>query len=283
MGYDIFKFGALVQRTRPQRMPMMPSMGGDIPRYDTKSLISIESAVSDNAITWVKPHNTNLFVADRVLLVNVSWEDLDKNGFVAGKTVLLDGQCFRCRLLQVGEKGYVLNEWDRILDATNADNAFWHWENVYFWGADISFYDTAYRAGRGYNSARYWNNYSASLRDVNLGFRPALEPLPSDNPTPNINLEGIDFRLSNLPGSDDFCPILQPIQDNIFKDIPVGGKVRMYTLTENGCPIHTDESVKDLSKLVLTDRYFGDEYLFSWVISNGVAIASQSVPQQGKC
>lgn len=38
-----------------------------------------------------------------------------------------------------------------------------------------------------------------------------------------------------------------------------------------------DEPVKDPSKLTLTDRYFGDEYLVPWVISNRVAVAKQSL------
>ena len=51
----------------------------------------------------------------------------------------------------------------------------------------------------------------------------------------------------------------------------------MYTVTENGLPIHMDESVKDPSRLTLTDHYYGDEFLIPWTISNGVAVASTSV------
>ena len=54
----------------------------------------------------------------------------------------------------------------------------------------------------------------------------------------------------------------------------------MYTLVENGRPIHMDEPVRDLSKLTLTDRYFGDEYLLPWVISNGVAVAARALSQK---
>lgn len=46
---------------------------------------------------------------------------------------------------------------------------------------------------------------------------------------------------------------------------------------EDERPIHMDEPVKDPSKLTLTDRYYGDEYLVSWVISNGVAVAAKSL------
>lgn len=48
----------------------------------------------------------------------------------------------------------------------------------------------------------------------------------------------------------------------------------MYTFLNNGHPIPFGEPVKDASKLTLTDRYFGDEYLIPWTISNGIAVAS---------
>lgn len=281
MGYDIFRFGALCLDRKIQPVPLCPKDGGDIPQYDGKAAISLETSVPGKNITWIKPYGSNILVADHVLLVNVSWEDLDKNGFVVGKTVLLDRQRFRCRLLRVGENEDVPNEWDKILDVTSENNAFWHWKDVYFWGVDVADDDVAvddvsYRAVRGWSSARFWDYCHATSKDVGVGFRPAIEPLSSDTPIPNINLDGADFQLSSLPGGEAFCPILQPTQGNVFKDIPAGGKVRMYTFMENGCPIHMDEPVKDPAKLTLTDRYFGDEYLISWVISNGVAVASKS-------
>ena len=50
----------------------------------------------------------------------------------------------------------------------------------------------------------------------------------------------------------------------------------MYTITENGHPIHPNEMFKNATNLTVTDRYFGDEYLVQWVISNGVAVASKA-------
>lgn len=54
----------------------------------------------------------------------------------------------------------------------------------------------------------------------------------------------------------------------------------MYTFMESGHPICFGEPVKDAAKLTLTDRYFGDEYLIPWTISNGVAVANQALQQQ---
>ena len=279
MSCDVFRLGALCLDGKIQPVPERPTKYGDIPQYDGKATISFGTLVSKDSITWIKPNNSNLLVADRVLLVNVSWEDLDKNGFVAGKTVLLNGQYFRCRLLQVGEKESVPNEWDKTLGATNEDNILWHWKNVYFWGTNISIYNASGRTVRGYYSARSGTYYSAMRRGTNIGFRPALEPLPSDTLTPNINLDGVGFYLGSLPGSDTFCPILQPTQENVFNDIPVGGKVKMYTFLKDGSPIHFGATIKDASKLTLTDRYYGDEYLVSWTISNGIAVANRPIKQ----
>ena len=283
MGYSVFKFGAIYLDDEIQSVPEQPMFNGDIPSYDGKTTISIGLSKKGEGITWIKANGQNLLIADRVLLTKTSWEDLDKNGFITGKPVLMDGQCFQCRLLHVGNGENISNEWDATLDETGENNDLWKWAEIYFWGTDVSTNEASLRAVRGYHSARGWSFNNATYRYANVGFRPALEILPSDAPIPNINLDGIDFQLSSLPGGEGFCPILQPIQKDIFKDIPVGGKVRMYTLMENGCPIHTDESIKDPSNLVLTDRYFGDEYLVSWVMSNGVAISNQPVPQQGKC
>lgn len=280
MGYDIFKFGAVNLGDKIQLVPKQPVRGGDIPSYDGEAAISLGPAGKEESITWIKPNGLNLLIADRVLLNKVSWEDLDKNGFVKGKPILINGQYFRCRLLQVGESKNAPNEWDKVMDKTYEVDILWHWDKMSFWGTDMVTRHTQLRAVRGYYSARYWDFSNAASQYVHVGFRPAFEPLPSDNPDSNINLDGVDFQLTSLPGSNAFCPILQPMQENVFKDIPVGGKARMYTFLEGGKPIRVGATVKDISKLTLTDRYYGDEYLVPWTISNGIAVASQSIKQQ---
>ena len=273
MGHNIFQFGALYLNGKIQHIPQTPTYNGDIPQYDGEAVISIGAAKKGKDIAWVKPDGQNLLIADRVLLTKASWDDLDRNGLVRGKQIQVDGQNFRCRLLQVGKDEGGPNEWDRILDETGKDDALWHWKGMSFWGQEVSACVASSRAVRGYHSARYWSYYNATTRGVFVGFRPALEPLPSDTPTPNIKLDDIDFQLTSLPGGN-FCPILQPVNKDVFSDIMVGSEVRMYTFLNNGHPIPFGEPVKDASKLTLTDRYFGDEYLIPWTISNGIAVAS---------
>lgn len=280
MGYDIFKFGTLNLNDKIQSIPLYPTNNGDIPRHDGKAIISLEASALEKCITWIKPIGQNILIADRILLVNISWKNLDENGFIVGRPVLIDGQLFCCRLPHVGENENAPNEWDEVLDEIGEDNTLWHWDKMYFFGAELSTNNASICAVRGYFSARTWGSGNVAYGSAAVGFRPVLEPLPSYNPTPNINLDGTDFHLSSLPGSNGFCPILQSIQKNVFRSVPNGNKVRMYTFVENGHPIHMDEQIKDIAKLTLTDRYYGDEFLVPWVISNGMAVVSQSLKQQ---
>ena len=278
MGHNIFKFGALYLDNKIQHIPQQPIRNGDIPQYDGQAAISIGLEEKGESITWVKPNGQNLLIADRVLLVNVSWEDLDQNDLVNGKQIQIDGQYFHCRLLQVVKRKIFPSEWDKILDETGEDDTLWHWNNAYFWGQEKPTDVSPTRAVRGYYSARSWFSDGATNRGVGVGFRPALEPLPSDTPIPNIKLDGIDFQLTSLPGGN-FCPILQPVDKDVFSAITVGSEVRMYTFLNNGHPIPFGEPVKDASKLTLTDRYFRNEYLIPWTISNGVAVASRALEE----
>ena len=111
----------------------------------------------------------------------------------------------------------------------------------------------------------------------NVGFRPALEPLGTENPFLNCKLDGVDFQLGSFPGTAGLCPILQATQGNIFTDIPEGRGVRMYTFLENGHPINPYGTFCDKSQLSLTDKYFGDKYLIPWVISNGIAVGHSTL------
>lgn len=128
MGYDIFKFGTLCLNGEAKHIPRRPTSDGDIPQYDKISRISIQSVERGENISWIKPHGVNLLIADRALLGNISWKDLDKNGFVTGRTILLDGCFFHCRLLRTGEYKDVPNEWDKALDEAGEDNGLWHWK-----------------------------------------------------------------------------------------------------------------------------------------------------------
>lgn len=201
MGYKLFNFGALWLNDDIQHVPVQLGKDGDIPQYDNKSSIFIGAGSQTETIVWVKPDDINLLIADRILLGNVSWVDLEKNGFVKGRETIIHGQRFRCRLLRVGLKNDEPNEWDSILDETCDANFLWHCKRTAFWGIDTS----------------------------------------------------------------------------------DGKVVKMYTLLYKEKPVHPNSkdniviTAREAECIKLTDKYFGDEYLIPWIISNGVAIASKAL------
>ena len=133
----------------------------------------------DKAISWV-PVN-GLLIADRCLLTSISWSNLNAQNLVFGKEIKIQGFQFRLRLLKVGSTEGALNEWDTALDIVGDNDDLWHWSEMFFWGQEKSKIAASYRVYRGYSSARFWYCNPASPRVSYLGFRPALEPLPTDH------------------------------------------------------------------------------------------------------
>lgn len=169
-----------------------------------------------NKLQWVKikDGDKTLLICDRVILVSVSWDDLNGQGYVTGKTITIDGTKYKCRLLAGGSNRRnndwyaggtpTNNEWDRFItreevitglpapvssdldtnlnttDHNSAHNQLWHWVGVYSWCQETWAENASYRASRGYNSARYWDYDNAASQYANVGFRPVLEVLNTD-------------------------------------------------------------------------------------------------------
>jgi hypothetical protein len=119
MGYSIFKFGSLYLEGVARNIPENPMEYGDISSHKimpnmhpNKPQMSIgpTSGTDKKVISWVKPDGINLLVADRVLVVHMSWQELNKFGFVAGKKIMIDGHTFLCRLLKVGGSREALSQ-----------------------------------------------------------------------------------------------------------------------------------------------------------------------------
>ena len=215
--------GAILKRpTRPWRNDTTPSgasAAGDIPSMSgsmANYTFGDTPSADANKLQWVKikDGDKTLLICDRVILVNVSWDDLNGQGYVTGKTVTIDGAKYKCRLLTGGSNrrngdSYAggtptNNEWDRFItreevisglpapvssdldsstnstDLNSAHNKFWNWFYVYSWCQETYAEGASYRAYRGYNSARLWGWIDSSYRSANLGFRPVLEILNTD-------------------------------------------------------------------------------------------------------
>lgn len=285
MGYSIFKFGAIHLSNKILCVPQNPKEGGDIPQCTQRFKISIETESECEAITWIKPNGMNIFVADRVLLGNITWNRLKKDGFVAGKEIVINNQRFSCRLPRlratdnVERQGKILSlcEWDKILNETGDNDFIWNWKRAYFWGTESWGNKKTTAMFCGYHTPTFKHQAATTQKNEYLGLRPVLDPLGSNGPFLSLKLDGVNFQLSSIPGGWGFCPILKPASKDVFADIQDGYQVRMYTLVEGERPVHISEPGKDPAQLVLTDRYFGDEYLIPWTISKGIAMADRAL------
>ena len=191
----------------------IPQMSGSMANY---TLGNTPSAAA-NKLQWhkIKDGSKTLLICDRVILVSVSWNDLNEQGYITGKTVTIDGAKYKCRILTGGSNyrntsdAYAggtptNNEWDRFItreevitglpaplssdldssfnatDKNSAHNQFWNWFGVYSWCQEVYSGNSSNRAVRGWYSARFWSYHYASSRDVYVGFRPVLEILNTD-------------------------------------------------------------------------------------------------------
>ena len=130
------------------------------------------------------PHS--LFVADYAVTHTISWNDLNTTGLIFGKNYASGGVDYTLRAPSVGsnatgsgdsQRGVPQsNEWDTMLNKNSG--YIQNWNAMYSWGQDA--YSTSYRAVRGYYSARYWYDHTATYSGPDVGFRPVLEVLNSD-------------------------------------------------------------------------------------------------------
>ena len=91
------------------------------------------------------------------------------------------------------------------------------------------------RANRGYNSARNWNNNSSGNRNVNVGFRPALEPLPTDPSAIRHSQEALVIgRAGAVAGSlidaTAYDLVIQPNADGLIGEVSFAAKMQDGTL-----------------------------------------------------
>ena len=188
-------------------------MSGDISNY------SFGNTPSDDAkkLQWVKikDGDKTLLICDRVILVNVTWNDLNSAGWIFGKEVNIDSAKYKLRSLTGGTGPRSTNdwysggtptnnEWDRFVtreevitglpapvssdldsslnstDLSSAHNQLWNWMGVYTWCQETYSSNTSYRAVRGCSSARYWYDDYATNSSPVVGFRPVLEILNTD-------------------------------------------------------------------------------------------------------
>lgn len=211
---------------------------GNIPSFNAGQTVTFGNTPSTDAnkIQWVEINegSKKYLVADRVLLVNISWDDLNALGFITGANITIDGASYKVRSLtggsnyRTGSDNYsggapTTNEWDKWItnesalnglptptasdldstlnatDLSSAHNQIWNWFGVYSWAQETYTGNGSSRALRGYNSARIWYYNSSSNRYAGYGFRPVLEVL---NSVPVLS--GTDTALGNVSSAPTY-------------------------------------------------------------------------------
>lgn len=221
---NIIKLGSLFLDGRPVETGM---------QYVPSQTIEVGEMTPSKEIGWVAVNG--LLIADQCLLTNVSWDDLDVQGLVFGKEVTVQGLRFKIRLLKVGSKEDVPNEWDAALDAVGEDDTLWHWDHKFFWGQEPVSGSVSHRAIRGYTSARHWRYSYATNQCAFVGFRPALEPLPTDPSAIRHSQEALVIgRAGAVAGSlidaTAYDLVIQPNADGLIGEVSFAAKMQDGTL-----------------------------------------------------
>lgn len=218
----------------------IPAMSGSMANYVIGNTPSSEA----QKLKWhkIKDGSKTLLICDRNILASVSWDDLNAQSLVTGKTITIDGQEYKCRLLtggnnyRSGSDAYsggspATNEWDRFItreevitglpapvssdldsntnetDRVSAHNQFWNWGYFYSWCQEVYTGNTSSRSVRGYSSARYYVYSTSSTRFVYYGWRPVLEvlntaPLISDS-NRDLGDKNSDFDITYTVNDSD--------------------------------------------------------------------------------
>ena len=177
---------------------------------DAYKLTSARATTEEYAQREKYPHS--LFIADYNVTFNVDWNQLNEKQMIFGTPYTSYGVNYTMRAPSAGSQSNngtddsstrgipKSNEWDAILDKANQDwkdntsGYIKNWSGKYSFGQDN--YANAYRAYRGYFSARFWGWSSASTRHPDLGFRPVLEVLNPDT----LDSDGLKVFTLDLGG-----------------------------------------------------------------------------------
>lgn len=181
----ILKFGTLTIKGCIMPIPNMPTYDGDIIGYGHAEDINIANSVAGKGylISWIELA-PDLYIADRNLINNISWDSLNDAGLVSGnKRLLIDGEYYALRLPsgsdgKPGEYGCGChNEWDQMMDLCHENDELTHWLGLYSWSKEAHFENYGDHIVRGLSQARECFCHMHDLHNKWIGWRPVLQRL----------------------------------------------------------------------------------------------------------
>ena|SRR5690554_1545391 len=236
---DLVKLGTLYmgstkipRPTKPWKNSSKPYSNaevGNIQSYSAGATLEIRDTEANDAdkMQWIEviDGGKKYLICDRVMLVDIMWDELNAQNLIFGKNITIDGQQYKLRVLTGGAErreggpepsyggGKLPNEWDNWIvneanlpglpipsstdldstlnstDLNSPHNQKWNWMGVYSWCQETYLHDTEDCVTRGYDSARYFTHNYASRRYGSRGWRPVLEALWSP-PKMQMKIDG---------------------------------------------------------------------------------------------
>ncbi|MCW6094754.1 hypothetical protein LAV60_16390 [Clostridium sporogenes] len=173
---------------------------GDIYALKPGETITLKNTDSNSnyQLTWVyiKDGNKQLYISTKVLVTNVSWDDLNAKGMIFGTPVTIDGKEYKLSVMtNYNWRGIVENRFNIVglpipttEDTTQVNtygqldgkhNEVWNWWGIRTICQDIQGGEALCRGYSGANGAHYWATSDSSNE---VGWRPVLERIEVDPP-----------------------------------------------------------------------------------------------------
>ena len=271
----------------------------------TVDAYSLDSAADTDTTSY----EHSLFIANYNVTHFVSWDALDNQGLIFGKTYSSGSIDYTMRAPSAGtaynghygESGIPANnEWDTILKKSGQDSEdnttgyIKNWWPMASWGQDTWSNDTWSRTLRGYTSAHFCYGHPATGSIEDLGFRPVLE-VPNSDTLDSGGLKAVTLDLGGgkLGGSSEDIQIIvktgstftAPASDGLTRPNGDTGSYFMW-LGSNGKLYAPGASVPaDVTKLTaqfaLSEQFFltpGGRYYFDLSGANIPGTANGSLP-----
>ena len=167
--------------------------------------------------------NENIYISTQVWLPQITWRQLERQGFNSGVVVKIDGQHYLCRLPYVGVSGGDPNDWDDLLGKLNKqEQKIANHQRLFFWGIETAKTgsDSSWnnRVIRGGDDIKARGPRPVNFSNHRLGFRPVLnrllpEPELSSIQGHNVSVFGPcgTYVAGQLICTSDYDIVLRPI------------------------------------------------------------------------
>ena len=237
-------------------------------------------SLKNEADTDTTSYEHSLFIANYNVTHFVSWDALDKQGLIFGKTYSSGSIDYTMRAPSAGtaynghygESGIPANnEWDTILKKSGQDSEdnttgyIKNWWPMASWGQDTWSNDTGSRTLRGYTSAHFCYGHPATGSIEDLGFRPVLEVLNPGTLGPDgLKAVTLDLGGGTLGNSSEDIQIIvkngesftAPATEGLSRPNSISEDAQLYWSDENGnCYKPGDTVPADVSRLLITGNY----------------------------